>query len=309
MDRLDAMALLVAAIDEGSLAAAARKLGRSPATVTRAVAILEARLGERLLHRTTRRMKPTPFGERQAAVYRGVLAELAEAEAGARSGRLEGTIALTAPELFGRLELMPVLEAFLAEHDGVRARVLFLNRVVDLVEEGIDLAVRLAPLRDSAIRAVRLGEVRPLLCASPDYLARHGAPETPAGLRDHVCIGAEEASAHMLWRFSAPGEARSRVLSVAIRPRIALSGAGAAIDSALRGSGICRSFSYQVADHLAAGRLVALLPAFEPAPVPVTLLFHPIPHRNATLRAFVDFATPRLRQRLSTIAEGMARRG
>lgn len=308
MDRLDAMVLLVAVIDEGSLAAAARKLGRSPATVTRAVADLEARLGERLLHRTTRRMKPTPFGERQVAVYRRVLAELAESEAGAKVGRLEGTIALTAPELFGRLKLMPVVEAFLAEHAGVRARVLFLNRVVDLVDEGIDLAVRLAPLGDSAIHAVRLGEVRRLTCASPDYLARFGRPETPVALRDHACIGAEEANAQMLWRFAAPVEARARVLSVAIRPRIALNGAGAAIDAALRGSGICRPLSYQVADHLAAGRLVALLPAFEPDPMPVTLLFHPIPHRKAALRAFVDFAAPRLRRTLVAIAEGMVPR-
>jgi DNA-binding transcriptional LysR family regulator len=307
MDRLDAMAIFVAVVDQGSLAAAARALGRSPATVTRAIAVLESRLGERLLHRNARALRLTDSGERHVAVYRAVLAELDEAEQAATGpGRLDGTIGITAPELFGRLKVMPVLEMFLAGHPAVRARLLLLNRVVNLVDEGVDVAVRLAPLPDSGIVATRLGEMRKLTCAAPSYLARCGVPESPAELRRHICIGTEEGSGRELWRFTERSSAHSRSLSVALEPRIALNSAGTAVETAVRGSGICRALSYQVVDHLAAGRLVALLPAFEPDPTPVHLVFHPIPRRNAVLRAFIDHATPRLRAELAAISSRMA---
>ena len=312
MDRLDAMAMFVAVVDAGSLAGAARRLGRSPASVTRAVALLEARSGERLLHRSTRRLRLTEAGERLAATYRSVLAELAEAEeegagqgsreGGGEAAGLAGTLGLTAPELFGRQAVMPVVEAFLAGHPEAHARVLLLDRVVDLVEEGIDVAVRLAPLPESGMHAVRLGAVRNLVCAAPAYLARHGAPDAPADLRHHRCLGRSTANPRELWRFDRPGPPRGRALPVAVHPRIALNGTGASIDAALRGSGVCRALSYQVAEHVAAGRLVPLLAAFEPAPVPVSLVFHPIPRRNRLLRAFVDHATPRLRAALAATA-------
>jgi DNA-binding transcriptional LysR family regulator len=306
MDRLEAMSIFVAVVDAGSLAAAARALGRSPATVTRAIMMLEARLGERLLHRNARTLRLTDSGERHLAVYRNVLAELDDAERnGAGAGVLAGTIGITAPELFGRLKVMPVLEEFLAGHPAVRARMLLLDRLVNLVEEGVDIAVRLAPLPDSGVVAVRLGEVRKLVCAAPAYLERSGVPDSPAGLPRHICLGEEEANERELWRFVDRASPRNRALSVVIEPRIALNGAGASIDAALRGSGICRALSYQVVDHLAAGRLVALLPGFEPEPIPVHLVFHPIPRRNAVLRAFVDHATPRLRAELAAIAARM----
>lgn len=174
MDRLDAMAVFVAVVEEDSLAAAARKHGHSPATVTRAVAMLEAGLGERLLHRTTRAMLLTERGERQAALYRSVLTDLADSEA--VDARIAGRIILTAPELFGRRVLMPVVEAFLDLHPGVSARVLLLNRIVNLVEEGVDAAIRLAPLPDSSLAAVRLDEMRRLSCAAPGYVDRAGRP-------------------------------------------------------------------------------------------------------------------------------------
>jgi len=308
MDRLDAMAAFVAVVEEGSLAAAARRLGLSPASVTRAVAMLEARLGERLLHRSTRALRLTERGERQVALYRNVLAELAEAEeAGAGDARIEGRIAITAPTLFGRRVVMPAVESFLEAHPAVGARVLLLDRVVNLVEEGVDAAVRLAPLPDSGLVAVRLGEMRRLVCAAPDYLARSGAPATPGDLDRHACLGTEDGLAREIWHFSDGASDRRRPLSRTVGPRIALNSAGAAIDAAVRGGGLCRVMAYQVVEPLAAGHLVPLLRGFEPAPVPVHLVFHPIPRRNRALRAFVDHAVPRLRAALTDLSERIAR--
>lgn len=307
MDRLDAMEMFVAAVDGGSLAAAARRLACSPAKVTRAVQMLEERLGERLIHRSARRMRLTDAGERRLAIYRTVLAELDEAERGA-SETVDGLVGVTAPELFGRLHVLPVIETFLAAHPAARMRALLLNRMVDLVDEGMDVAVRLAPLPDSGIVATHLGEVRKLVCASPAYVERRGAPSTPKDLQDHACIGDQEGDAGALWPFANPGARRPGRLSVAIRPRLALNSAGGAIDAALRGHGVCRAQSYQVADHLSAGRLVTLLDAFEPEPTPVSLVFHPVPRRNGTLRAFIDHAAPRLREDLAAVARRIGRR-
>ncbi|MFC3692495.1 LysR family transcriptional regulator [Chenggangzhangella methanolivorans] len=301
MDRLDAMAMFVSTVDEGSLAAAARKLALSPAKVTRALQMLEERLGERLIHRNARRLRLTEAGERRLPVYRSVLAELEAADAGAGE-TVDGRIGVTAPELFGRLHVMPVIESFLAAHPAARARALLLNRMVDLVEEGLDVAVRLAPLPDSGIVATRLGEVRKLVCASPDYVAQAGAPATPHDLTCHACIGEQEGDAGALWRFVDPAARRAKRFSVPITPRLALNSAGAAIDAAVRGRGVCSALSYQVAGHVAAGRLMTLLDAFEPEPTPVSLVFHPVPRRNVTLRAFIDHATPRLREDLANVS-------
>lgn len=308
MDRLEAMAVFVAVVEEGSLAAAARRLGRSPATVTRAVAMLEARLGERLVHRSTRALRLTACGERQAAAYRSVLSELAEAEqAGASGIRIEGKITLTAPELFGQIALMPAVETFLDAHPGVGARVLLLNRVVNLAEEGVDAALRLASLPDSGLVAVKLGQMRRLLCAAPAYLDRSGRPETPGDLSQHLCLGTEDGAEHEKWQFVDRRTGRLRPLSTAIQPRLALNSAAAAIGAAVRGGGICRVMAYQVVAHIEAGRLVPLLGDFEPAPTPIHLVFHPIPRRNAALRAFVDHATPRLRAAVAAVSESAAR--
>ncbi len=302
MDRLDAMAMFVATVDNGSLAAAARKLAVSPAKVTRALQMLEERLGERLIHRSARRLRLTEAGERRLGVYRAVLAELDAADGSGGEERIDGLVGVTAPELFGRLHVMPVVETFLAENPAARARALLLNRMVDLVEEGMDVAVRLAELPDSGVVATRLGEVRKLVCAAPSYVERAGVPASPGELQRHACIGEEEGDAGALWRFAEPSARRGRTFSVRITPGLAVNSAGAAIDAAVRGHGVCRALSYQVADHVAAGRLVTLLDAFEPEPLPVSLVFHPVPRRNVTLRAFIDHATPRLREDLAAIA-------
>jgi DNA-binding transcriptional LysR family regulator len=304
MDRLDAMQMFVATVDEGSLAAAARKLALSPAKVTRAIQMLEERSGERLIHRNARRLRLTDAGERRLSVYRTVLAELDDVETGADE-TIDGLIGVTAPELFGRLHVMPVIETFLAAHPAVRARVLLLNRMVDLIEEGLDVAVRLAPLPDSGVVATRLGEVRKLVCASPSYVERAGAPATPHDLQRHACIGEREGDAGALWRFADPTARRTKRFSVPIMPRLALNSAGAAIDAAVRGHGVCSVLSYQVAGHIAAGRLMTLLDAFEPEPTPVSLVFHQVPRRKVTLRAFVDHATPRLRENLAVVARSI----
>lgn len=293
MDRLDAMALCVAAVEEGSLAGGARRCGRSPAAVTRAVAMLERLAGEPLLLRSTRRLHVTPSGERHLAVWRDVLAQLRGIASDQTGDGLSGRIVLTAPELFGRLKVMPVVETFLTKHPGVSARVLLLNRLVDLIGEGVDVAVRLAPLPDSTLHAVRLGEVRTLLCAAPDYLGRRGAPATPADLESHACIGLNADGDRELWSFATPA---GRARSVSVRTRLSVNNAGAAIDAALRGQGIVRVRSYQVGEHLARGHLVRLLPEAEPAPTPVQLVFHPERARRGALRAFIDHVTPALRR-------------
>lgn len=301
MDRLEAMTLFVAAVGEGSLAAAARRHGRSPATVTRAVALLEALAGETLLLRSTRRLSLTSAGDRHVAVWRDVLAKLGEVEPSRSAGQLQGSIVLTAPELFGRLKVMPVLERFLRRHPLVAARVLLVNRLVDLVGEGVDLAVRLAPLPDSTMTAIRLGEVRLLVCASPAYLARAGCPVDPRDLSRHDCIGLNAAGGGELWPFGSASERGARVRSIRVPTRLSLNNAGAAIDAALRGQGLIRARAYQVAEDVAAGRLVRVLEAFEPPPEPAHLVFHPDRGARGPVRAFVDLAVPALRHELRRI--------
>jgi DNA-binding transcriptional LysR family regulator len=306
MDRLEAMALFVAAVDGGSLAAAARRHGRSAATVTRAVALLEGLAGETLLLRSTRRLSLTSAGDRHVAIWREVLVRLAEIAPSGAAGPLQGRIVLTAPELFGRLKVMPVLEPFLRREPLVAARVLLVNRLVDLVGEGIDLAIRLAPLPDSTMTAIKLGELRILVCAAPDYLGRAGVPTSPQELAQHDCIGLNAEGDGELWPFGS-GQDGARVRSVRVPTRLSLNNAGAAIDAALRGHGLIRARAYQVAEDVAAGRLVPILDAFAPPPVPVHLVFPPERGKNAPVRAFIDHAVPALRTELRRIASTLQR--
>lgn len=301
MDRLDAMNLFVAAVEEGSLAAAARRHGRSPAAVTRAVALLERYTGETLLLRSTRKLSLTAAGDRHIAIWRDVLTKLREIAPANAGAPLQGGIVLTAPELFGRLKVMPLLETFLQCHPKVAARVLLLNRVVNLVGEGVDLAVRLAPLPDSTLTAIKVGEVRTLLCASPDYLEREGSPTTPNELENHDCTGLNAEGDGELWPFGMATEQGMRVRSVRVYTRLSINNAAAAIDAALRGHGIIRARSYQVAEHIAAGRLVCLLRDFEPPPTPVQLVFLPDRARRGVVRAFIEHVVPTLKRELLEI--------
>jgi DNA-binding transcriptional LysR family regulator len=298
MDRIDAMRALVTVVDQGSFASAARRFGCSPATITRAIAQLESRLGMRLLHRSTRALHLTPFGETYLSTCREVLAALDAAERGAEAEQesLSGVLTITAPLVFGQLHLLPVLDAFLDANPAVRARLLLLDRIANIVEEGIDLAVRVAHLPDSSLVATRIGEVRRVLCAAPAYVERCGMPRTPAALSEHTCIMERDGADTELWRFANP-HGRT-LIPISIRPRLVVNSAAAAVDSAVAGHGVTRVMSYQAATAVAAGKLIVLLVKHEPPPFPVHLVLASASSRTAKQRAFVSFAAPLLRRAL-----------
>jgi DNA-binding transcriptional LysR family regulator len=306
MDRIDAMRALTITVDRGSLASAARSLGCSPATVTRAIAVLEHRLGTRLLHRSTRALHLTPFGETYLATCRMVLAALdwAESGAAAEQERPSGLLTLTAPLRFGQMHVRPVLDAFLDANPAVRARFILLDRVVNLIDEGIDVALRLAHLPDSAQVAIRLGTVRRVLCAAPAYIARRGAPQAPIDLLEHACIMEHDGAETETWRFVSASAKPLPPLS--ITPRLVVNSAAAAVDSAIAGHGVTRVMSYQATEAVTAGQLVVLLPQHEPPPIPVHLVSPSAGSATAKQRAFVAFAAPLLRQRLAVAASEIA---
>jgi len=273
-----------------------RRLGRSPAAVTRAVAALEDRLGTRLLNRTTRAMALTDEGARYLDSARRLLAEFEDLEAGAAAegAAPRGTLSVTAPVLFGRLHVLPVALDFLEENPAVDLRLLLLDRVVSLVDEGLDVGVRLGRLPDSSLRAIAAGSIGRAVYASPDYLARHGAPATPHDLVDHACIGfADGATSLQRWSFGREDAG----FTVGIRPRLAVNTAEAAVDAAVAGLGVARVMTYQAAAMEEGGRLVRILRGHEPTSVPVQLVHPAGRHLPAKVRLFVDRAVAALRAR------------
>jgi len=296
MDRLEEWRMFVAVAGQRSFVRAARSLDRSPQTVTRAVAALEQRLGTRLLHRTTRSVSLTGEGERQIERARRALAEVDLLESGLDAApSLAGRLSLTAPVLFGHLHVLPVVTELLRNYPALDVRLLLLDRVVSLAEEGIDVAVRIGHLPDSSLKALTIGQVRWVLCASPAYLERAGIPRTLEALSRHDCV-AFTATTPVADRWTFPGPGR-RERTVTVRPRLAVNNGHAAIDAALAGVGIVRVLSYQVAALLAARKLQVVLPAFEKDAVPVNLVQLP-GLRTRFAEAFVALAAPRLRQRL-----------
>ena len=302
MDRLRELEVFVAVADAGGLARAGARLRISPPAVTRTVASLEARLGARLFHRTTRRLSLTEAGSRFLASARRLLAELAAAEREAVGEDAEpaGRLTVTASATFGRTTLAPIVRAFLRAQPRVTASLLLLDRVVDLVEEGVDVAVRIGRLPDSSLVARRVGEVRRVLVASPRYLAKHGRPTQPAQLRRHELIGFTGLMPTREWRF---GEGRS-ALHVSVAPRLELNDATAAIAAAEAGEGITIAYSYMVVRALGRARLVTLLDAFMPPPVPVQLVYPPARLVAPKLRAFLDFVAPQLAASLTPPISG-----
>jgi DNA-binding transcriptional LysR family regulator len=298
MDRIDAMTIFTAVVDEGSLAAAARRLRRSPANVTRAIAFLEARLGTRLLHRTTRAIRLSEAGERYLATCRRVLAELAEADSVAAGEReaLRGMLTVTAPAFFGRLHVRPVVDEFLDAHRHVQVRLLLLDRVVDLIDEGVDIAIRIGRLPDSSLIAVKAGEVRRVTCASPNYLVRRSRPERPADLATHDCISFSETAVGNVWGFDA-GPGGGRAQQIRVRPRLTVNSAEAAVASAVRGGGVTSVLSYQAERELAEGSLVPLLEPFAPPPLPISVVYPAARFSVPKARAFIDLIVPRLKAR------------
>jgi DNA-binding transcriptional LysR family regulator len=296
MDRIDAMKVFVSAVDEGSLAGAGRRLRRSPAAVSRAIAFLEAHVGAELLHRTTRSLKLSEAGERYAAACRRVLVDLEEADilaAGERSAP-RGTLTLTAPIITGEDVLRPVLDAFMDEHPTVSARLYLLDRPVNLIDEGIDVALRIAHLADSSFVAIRLGEVRRIIAASPRYLAQHPVIKEPADLAKHRIITMTNFGLDS-WSFP-PLKASSVPRTVQFTPRLVVNTVRAAVASATEGHGVTRLFSYHVAEEIREGKLQILLDKDEYPPMPAHLLAPQGRFSVPKVRAFVDFAVPRLKQ-------------
>ncbi len=304
MDRIDAMKVFVAALDEGSLAGAGRRLKRSATAVSRALAFLEAHVGVPLLHRTTRTIKLSEAGERYAAACRRVLVELEEAEllaAGERSAP-RGTLTISAPPIFGEEVLRPIVDDFLVLHPPVSVRLLLLDRAVNLVDEGVDIALRVGDLPDSAMIATRVGGdvVRRVVVAAPRYLAAHPRITEPADLAQHQ-IEAFSNFGLDSWSFS-PAKGAAIPRTVHFTPRITVNSVRAAAASAIAGLGLTRLYSYHVAEPLRDGRLQIVLADAEQTAAPVHLLTPQGRIAVPKVRAFIDHATPRLRAVFTRIA-------
>lgn len=293
MDRLHAMQVFAAVARGGGFAAAARHLGLSPPAVTRAIAGLEDHIGTRLFSRTTRSVALTESGQRYLVDVERILQELDDAEAGAQGlhASPRGALTITAPVLFGRLYLAPILLEFLDLHPAVTGRLLLLDRVTNLLEEGMDVALRIGHLNDSGMAAARVGSVRSVVCASPDYLQRRGVPQHPDELADHRLIVATSSLGHHEWRFG-----RDDRLTVRISPGLMCNSNAAIVQAVERGWGISRLLSYQVGPSITTGRIRLILESFERAPLPVHLVHLEGRRASAKVRAFVDFASARLRK-------------
>ncbi|WP_380786299.1 LysR family transcriptional regulator [Sphingomonas sp. R86521] len=296
MDRIDAMTTLIAAVDGGSLSAASRNLGMPLATVSRKVSELEAHLRTKLVIRTSRKLMLTEPGRAYVAASRRILEEIDETERAASGeyGAPQGHLTITAPIMFGRLHVEPVVLAFLQAYPDIQARLILADHVVSLVDDHIEVAIRIGRLPDSAMVATRLGTIRRVACASPDYLAKRGTPETLEMLADHDCVMFEGLYSSTVWNFGC-GE---RAAAVPIKPRFAVNTADAAIAAAVAGTGITRVLSYQVAEAFAEGTLRPLLEPFEPEPLPVHLVYPAQSLLPLKLRAFLDFTAPRLKAAL-----------
>jgi DNA-binding transcriptional LysR family regulator len=286
MDRLDELAVFVAIVEAGSLIGASKRLRRSAPAVTRALSALEDRMGLRLVERTTRRLAPTEAGNALAERARTLLTNYGEVLAGAAQSPVRGVLRITAPVQFGRRHVAPITSTFLNEYPDVRVELSLNDRNLDLIEEGLDLAVRIGQLSDSSLVVRHVGDVRRVLVASPAYLARRGVPRTPPELTAHDTIFGMARSPAREWRFGrAPAGA-----SVRLAPRLLVDDVEAQLQAVRAGRGIARPLSYQVREELAAGTLVRLLQEFEPEPLPVQLVTLSRIYMAPKVRAFLDLA-------------------
>ncbi len=300
MNRLEAMSTLLTAADAGSLSAASRKLGVPLATVSRRVSDLETYLRAKLLIRTSRRLELTEAGRSYIAACREILEQVEYAERLASGEYMtpKGDIVVTAPIVFGRLHVLPVITEFLDAYPDINVRLVQTDRVANFTEDRVDIALRIGPLPDSGLLASRLGDVSRVVCASPGYLARHApAPERPSDLAHHRCITFEGLFAPDRWTF----QNGKKTETARIGSRLVVSTAEAAIDAAASGLGITRVLSYQTADAIKDGRLKLLLEAYEPDPWPVSIVYASQGMLPLKTRAFIDFATDRLRRRLAML--------
>ena len=299
MDRLDAMAVLVAVMETGSLSAAGRRLGMPLPTVSRKISDLEAHLKTRILIRSTRRLRLTDSGADYLAACRRILEQVEDAErvAAGEYAAPRGELIVAAPIVFGRLHVLPIVNAFLKRFPEVRVRLTLSDRNTHLIDDHIDVAVRIGSLPDSGLVATRVGAMRSVVCASPAFLAAHGAPRTPEDLSDVDCVTFDVPGFAATWGFADPGAKAER--RVAVRSRLSVNTAEAAIDAAVAGVGVTRVLAYQAAAALAAGDLRVVLDDFEVEPAPVNLVHAGqglLPQKS---RAFLDLASPILRQALA----------
>ncbi len=297
MDRFESMSILVTVSEAGSLSAAARRLGTPLATVSRKVSDLETHLKTRLLNRSSRRVTLTDAGQSYVAACKRILEEVGEAERAAAGeySAPKGDLTITAPIVFGRLHVLPVAIEFLRAYPDIDIRIALADRMVNILEDHVDLAVRIGELPDSSLRARRLGSIRRVVCGSPAYFAARGAPKSPAELGTHDCITFEGMMSADAWTFTV-GKSDA---SVAIHSRLIVNTAEAAIDAAIAGVGVTRVLSYQAAAAVRADALAIVLQDFELVPSPVNLVYPGQRLLPLKLRAFLDFAAPRLQARLS----------
>lgn len=292
MDRLQSLEVFVAVAEEESFAGGARKTGLSAPSATRGVNALEARLGARLFTRTTRKVRLTEVGQAYLEDARHILTQMQAADDAAKGAATNpvGQLRITCSNEFGRIYVAPILTEFLDTHPDVSADVLMVDRIVNMVEEGFDLAVRLGELPSSGLAAVRVGQVRRIVCGTPEYFDANGVPKTPADLQHHQVVAASPVSPTREWRFG-----RDLQESVRIKPRLTVSSVATAISVAKRNWGVCRVLSYQVGPDLQAGRLQTVLEEFEPDPLPIHLVHVEGRRAPAKIRAFIELAKDRLR--------------
>lgn len=297
MGRLEAMRVFASIVESGGFSAASRALGIPLPTVSRQIAELEKQLGAQLLTRSTRKVAVTESGRQYYNSVCRILESIADAEAEVageyRSPR--GRLTITAPALFGTLHVLPVVLEFMKTHENIIARLLFSNFIADLVDESIDIGIRIGKVVDTSLIASSIGEVRHLYCASPNYLSTRGWPQRPENLKEHDCISFSKFGDPAPWPFRTAGQVQS---NLAFTPRLVVDSAEAAIAAAIAGSGVTWLYSYQAAPHIADGSLSRVLVDFEPAPAPVNIVHPSTRLEPQKVRSFIEFSRERLRSSL-----------
>jgi DNA-binding transcriptional LysR family regulator len=300
VDRLEAMSFLVASAEAGSFSAAGRLLGVPLPTISRKIGELEMLLNAQLLVRSTRRLSLTEAGATYISACKRILEQVEEAQSQA-AGEFtlpRGTLTMTAPIVFGRLHIVPIVDEFLAKFAQINIQLTLSDTTLNLIDEHIDVAVRIGDLPDSSMVAMKVGEIRRVVCGSPAYFAAHGTPRTPEDLAEHMCVTFTAIAAGMTWIFNPKGGKKTRGVQPLCRLRI--NTAEAAIDAAIAGVGVTNVLSYQVAKAVAEGKLRLILQDYEPDPIPVHLVHGGQALVPLKTRRFIEFATPRLRKSLTS---------
>ena len=293
MDKFQTMQVFVAVAKQGSFVAASNELGISAPATTKAIAALEARLGVKLFNRTTRHVRLTAAGARFLQDAQHILEQLAEAEGAARGiyAKPSGTLTVTAPVLFGTLHIVPIVTAYLAQYPDVKVKTLFYDNITNLLEEEIDVAIRIGQLKDSNLYATQVGAVKRIVCGAPSYFANHGLPQKPQQLTDHQIVFSTTYEPTRSWQFNDNGQA----LSVKLKPSLMCNQNAAALSAAVMGAGITRLMSYQAGEALATGQLQRILTEYEEEDLPVSIVHVEGRRANAKIRTFIDLAAERLR--------------